>query len=281
MKLIMTLLVRNEEDILALNLDFHLNQGVNLIIVMDHLSDDGTRDILEDYAKQGVVEILEQTNPGYYQGRWVTEMARRACTIHAADWIINGDADEFWFPVEGTLHSTLVATKSDIMSLKRYNFPPLKDAEPGEFYESMIFRDTASVNGLGRPLLGKCCHRADPEVVVHQGNHWVAGPTLSKSERSSAIEILHFPMRSFSQFDTKIRLGGRAYQTSPELDPRMGGVWRKLHRLQQNQGLEEYYQDQCMDRAEAERLCNEGRLEVDERLSYFLEHARRSEHSLA
>ena len=184
MKLIMTLLVRNEEDILALNLDFHLNQGVNLIIVMDHLSDDGTRDILEDYAKQGVVEILEQTNPGYYQGRWVTEMARRACTIHAADWIINGDADEFWFPVEGTLHSTLVATKSDIMSLKRYNFPPLKDAEPGEFYESMIFRDRGFRKWARPPSIGQVLSSGRPRGC--------RAPRQSLGSRTHAIEVRAF-----------------------------------------------------------------------------------------
>ena len=38
MKLVMTLLVRDEDDIIASNIDFHLNRGVDFIIAMDNLS---------------------------------------------------------------------------------------------------------------------------------------------------------------------------------------------------------------------------------------------------
>ena len=38
MKLVMTLLVRDEADILALNLEHHLAQGVDQFIVTDRLS---------------------------------------------------------------------------------------------------------------------------------------------------------------------------------------------------------------------------------------------------
>lgn len=37
-KVVMTLLIRDEEDILEANLAFHLAQGVERFIVMDHLS---------------------------------------------------------------------------------------------------------------------------------------------------------------------------------------------------------------------------------------------------
>ena len=42
----MTLFVRNESDILSANLDYHLSQEVDHIIVMDNRSSDGTSDIL-------------------------------------------------------------------------------------------------------------------------------------------------------------------------------------------------------------------------------------------
>jgi hypothetical protein len=45
MKLVMTLLVRDEQDILRENLDFHLANSVDEIVLMDNRSVDGTADI--------------------------------------------------------------------------------------------------------------------------------------------------------------------------------------------------------------------------------------------
>jgi|HubBroStandDraft_4_1064222.scaffolds.fasta_scaffold15179_1 hypothetical protein len=49
MKLVMTLLARDEEDILASNLDFHVAHGVDFFIATDNLSVDRTSEILRSY----------------------------------------------------------------------------------------------------------------------------------------------------------------------------------------------------------------------------------------
>jgi hypothetical protein len=58
MKLVMTLLVRDEDDIVASNIDFHLNNGVDFIIAMDNLSIDGAADILRLYERKGMLHYL-------------------------------------------------------------------------------------------------------------------------------------------------------------------------------------------------------------------------------
>ena len=78
MKIVMTLLVRDEEDILDHNLRYHLAQGVDFFIVMDHMSTDGTPEILDAYQRAGVAEVIPQKHAGYLQGQWVTSMASRA-----------------------------------------------------------------------------------------------------------------------------------------------------------------------------------------------------------
>jgi len=244
----MTLLVRNEADIIRQNIDFHRSQGVDHFLVMDHGSDDGTTEILQDYHQQGFLDLLRQENPGYYQSIWVTEMARCAAQDLGADWVINSDADEFWWPVAGDLRSTLqwVPQEVDVLYVHRHNFLP-SSMQHGCFQDRLIYRQKHSTNSLGQPLPGKACHRADPSVTVEQGNHDCSSASFGLKTPTTAIEILHFPVRSLGQISRKIAAGGRAYELSPELSPMVGGTWRELYRTLNHEGLEGYYAAQCID----------------------------------
>src|SRR2546421_6491749 len=103
----MTLLVRDEEELLPINLDYHLRQGVDFILVTDHGSTDATPEILDEYVARGVARGLRVDDEAYDQRSWVTRMARLAAVEHGADWVINNDADEFWWPLAGTLTDML------------------------------------------------------------------------------------------------------------------------------------------------------------------------------
>jgi hypothetical protein len=273
--------VRDEEDILEHNLRYHLAQGVDFFIVMDHMSVDGTPKILDTYRRAGVAEVILQTHAGYLQGEWVTSMARRAAVQYGAEWVINNDADEFWWPLEGDLRSTLarVPDRFGSVAVPRHNFRPVAGSA-GPFYERMVYRDAVSTNELGRPLLGKVCHRGHPEVVVSQGNHQAVVPGRESLFRDPAMEILHFPMRSLSQFEHKIATGGRAYEQSPGLAPRLGGTWRSLHATLQREGLETHYEAACLAPGGVDGLGDDGGLVRDERLRSFMraEHAEGGAH---
>ena len=67
MKLVMTLLVRDEADIISSNIDFHLDQGVDFIIAMDNLSVDGTTEILRAYERRGVLHYIHQADDDHSQ----------------------------------------------------------------------------------------------------------------------------------------------------------------------------------------------------------------------
>ena len=125
-KLIMTLLVRDEEDCIRSNIEYHLKQGVDLIIAMDNLSKDNTSEILKQYRDRGKIHYIEERGDNYIQSEWVTRMARLACTTYGADWVINNDADEFWWPEnsEQTLKEYLQSLSDDKIALKvkRSNF---------------------------------------------------------------------------------------------------------------------------------------------------------------
>lgn len=100
MKLGMTLLVRDEQDILEANLRYHLEKGIDHFIVTDNRSEDATPDILRAHESAGHLTYISEQGDDYSQSRWVTRMARLAATEYDADWVINNDADEFWWPEE-------------------------------------------------------------------------------------------------------------------------------------------------------------------------------------
>ena len=53
MKLVLTLLVRDEADIVESCIRYHLERGVDLVLATDHRSVDGTTDILRGYERDG------------------------------------------------------------------------------------------------------------------------------------------------------------------------------------------------------------------------------------
>jgi hypothetical protein len=236
----MTLLVRDEEDVLAANLDFHFAQGVDFVIATDNLSVDRTPEILRAYERRGVLRYIHEPADDYNQAAWVTRMARLAAGEHGADWVINNDADEFWWPGRGTLHDVLAAVPATIGVVKvpRHNFVPLEGSGP--FHARMIWREAVSLNTLGQPLPLKVAHRAAPGVVVAQGNHGVDGVSPPGVD-SADIEILHFPMRHGAQFTNKIAKGGAAYERSTTVPRHTGGTWRSLFsELRSNGSLERH-----------------------------------------
>ena len=266
----MTLLVRDEEDILEANLDFHLSMGVDFVIVTDHRSVDSTPEILERYRRAGLATVLKQDADTYDQARWVTKMARMAHDL-GASWVINSDADEFWWPALGTLRSALaeLPERYDVVSVNRRDFPPVTN-ETGSFSTRMIYREVTSFNLLGKPLPPKVCHRARADITVAQGNHAVTGYGIRATVDDAPIEILHFPLRTYAQFERKIASGGAAYEA--EGSPAgVGETWRYAYELWRRGELRGLYADRALDTDRlAERLADET-LVVDARLKETLE----------
>jgi Glycosyl transferase family 2 len=274
MKVVMTLLVRNEEDILAANLDFHLAGGVDFFIVTDNLSVDGTRDIIESYVRQGVAAYLHEPKDDYSQSRWVTRMARMAAIDYGADWVINSDADEFWGAenAEGSIKDALcsVAPEVQALTVPRFNFQPVDDHRQGFFAERMTFRDRVSRNPDGELLQPKVCHRAMNEIEVDQGNHGVSLKGAPLTAEPAPMRILHYPMRSYRQFENKIILGGAAYARNEELPKAIGITWRNLYQLWQSGGLRAHYMERVIQAEEIEARLLSGELIYDDTLCRVL-----------
>lgn len=273
MKIVMTLLVRDEEDIVAANLDFHLSRGVDHVIATDNLSTDATAAILRSYEGRGLLTYIHEPDDTYDQHRWVTRMARMAAVDFGADWVINNDADEFWWPEGGDLKEVLgaVPPDSEAAAAPRSNFLPRPPGPGRSFAETMVVRERRSRKPMGGgDLPGKVCHRGAADIEVAQGNHAALRNGRPLAAAAAAITILHFPLRSYAQFENKIVKGGAAYDRNDRLPPRAGAAWRRLYELWRDGALEPYYRSQTPDDATIEAGLADGTLILDERLKLAL-----------
>jgi hypothetical protein len=230
MKLILTLLVRNEEDIIRENILYHLNKGVDKIIVTDNNSEDGTLDILREFEKQDAIDLILEPDDDYEQSKWVTRMAGIAMDRHRADWIIHSDADEFWWCDQASIKDVLVTVPEEyqVVEVPRYDFIP-RPEEEGTLFERMVIKNMKSLNHIGKPLPPKVCHRPIPGVIVAQGNHKLLNPPGLVHFRTPLLEIMHFPMRSYRQFEAKIAFGGAALERNETLPKTWQKGWRNLY----------------------------------------------------
>jgi len=206
----MTLLVRDEADIIAEHLEYHLGAGVDFVIATDHRSQDGTTEILESYKRAGVLRLIREDGEFAKQSEWQTRMARLASTEHEAGWVINSDADEFWWPRGPSLKGVLgsVPPSYGIVRALVRNFAPRR-ADNGPFSERMTVRlaISAPINDPATPFrpVVKVAHRGHPAVVVRDGSHRVFGLPWALLDDWFPLEILHFPLRSEEQCARKYR----------------------------------------------------------------------------
>src|SRR3990170_3346702 len=99
-KLVMTLLVKNEEDIVIDNILYHYAHGVDHILVTDNGSHDGTRARLRWLEAHGLITCFQAK--GFDQAGIVNRMGEYAHERLGATVLFHCDADEFWTPAAGS-----------------------------------------------------------------------------------------------------------------------------------------------------------------------------------
>jgi hypothetical protein len=260
----MTLMVRNEADIIDSQIAFHLAAGVDFVIAMDHGSTDETTEILERYERSGVLHLLRVSSPTKQKSARYTRMARMAATEFGADWVINSDADEFWWPSGGSLKDVLRQMPAHYGIVRTFVRPFLPRPEAEPLFERMTvrFAPSAPINNPFDPFRAnvRLVHRGDPSIVVGGGNASVRSG-LSPLRGWSPIEVLHLPIRSLAQFERKFLTH---YETS--VGERQRGEHVRAYEAKQAGTLEQLYSQFCVDDAKLARGLAAGTLAVDNRL---------------
>ena len=276
MTLVMTLLARDEIDVIDSWLAFHLNAGVDLVIATDNRSEDGTTEVLEEYVRSGHVHLIREPGEDLRQNEWVTRMARLAATEYGADWVINSDADEFWWPRGASLSAVLAAVPPRYGTVGAFLrvFCPRPGDE--QFVERMTVRFSALApinepGSLYKPIR-KIIHRGHPEIQVTRGNHALVDSPFKPLRGWFPIECLHFPLRSVAQCAHKAELQGDAFEKYIKRPPT--AYHADMYAALRGGRIAEYYEALVVSDDELERGVAEGRLVVDTRLRDALQQLR-------
>ena len=265
MKLVMTLRTRDEADVVAAQIAYHLNAGVDFIVATDHRSEDGTTEILESFVRDGHLHLIREDGDQMREGDWATRMSRLAATDFGADWVISSDADEFWWPRGGSLKEVLasVPERYGIVRALLRQFVPRPD--DGSFFAERMtarFAGSAPINdprSLFRPNL-KAIHRGDPGVTLSAGAHTLLDSSLVPLRGWYPIEFLHFPIRGFAQSDRKYA------NLRAALGESRNSYYEEVRRAREEGRFHEFYESLIIGDDALDRGLRDGSLVVDARL---------------
>lgn len=231
-KLIMTLLVKNEEHLLEQNLIFHKEMGVDSFIVTDNNSTDSTPEIIKKYEEKGwIVESIKETSTNYNQKRWVDRMIWLAKRKYRANWVINADADEFWYSPQGDLKHEIVP-EANVLRCRVVNMYPEEGVDFWEWSKAVCPIDNAEDYDLSKySIYGKyfykVAHATRGYLKISMGNHKVQ--ILNRQRQQSQITVYHYPIFNRERFVRKMKNGGEQMEQNKKMSA--GAHWRYFYDL--------------------------------------------------
>lgn len=263
-RLIMTLLVKNEESMLEENLLFHKAMGVDSFIITDNNSTDATPEIIRKYKEKGwIKEVIEEKATDYEQKEWVDRMVWKAKTLYKADWIINADADELWYSPSGNLKTELSATRANVLNCEMRSVYPEEGKPFWQWNRTVKTVTDLEHYDLSRYSLferqnKKVAHRSAGYLQISMGNHKVT--MLPQRTENSNIRVYHYNIRGKQQFLEKMINGGK--QLEQHKGKHGGRHWRYFYQLHKEGQLEAEY-DRVIGTNSYDALCKDGFISVD------------------
>lgn len=268
--LIMTLLVKNEEDVLEENLLFHKAMGVDGFIITDNNSTDRTMDIIEKYRAKGwVKEVINESATNYEQKKWVDRMIRKAKQNYGADWVVNADADELWYSPAGNLKKELSVTHANVLDCEMRSAYP-EEGKPFWEWTKMVKpvddprRYGLSAYSIFTRQYKKVIHRTTCYLQISMGNHKVV--MLPKRSVPALVRVYHYNVRGEQHFIEKMVNGG--LQLEHQSSQHVGRHWRYFYKLYQEGRLKGEYA-RVIGAHAYDRLCADGFIYRDTTIADF------------
>lgn len=282
LKLIMTLVVKDEEDIIESNIRFHKAMGVDGFIVTSHNSTDRTNEILEKLKQEGIVlEIFYKTDLEHKHHIWVEDMIKTAKRKYKAVWVINADADEFYFSKDLNLKKSILRYKKTNVNVLKVDstflYPdgredylncPYFVTRPFMEYqlEMLDIKQKEEFKLFTGAYCPKVIHKIKGFKRILDGNH---GVKMRNKVEVFPLEIVlyHFYIRNYKGYEKKVKRWENSVFLMPE---GIGEDMKSIVKTYQNGELKQNY-DSKYNENMRKFLIEQGVVTIDKSVSNFLQ----------
>ena len=266
MRIVVSLGVKDEAELIARSLEHLFAIGVDFVVVCDIESSDGTTGVLERYRSRGNIWYF-QLGPDASHEEWQRANLELLAQTDA-DWIIFLDADEFPIPATGQLRDCAAFGRADVVALDRFNVPlgtagPTLPARltPDHYDELMLVVDPVadywqqvevapSLPWLLSPVLPRVAARPDCIAEIGLGVHDVVPPADRPVRRERARDLLvaHVPFTTSQRFARKVANIRENLRLQPTAFPEGSALhWKRWAALPDPESVQEEFDRMLFD----------------------------------
>jgi glycosyltransferase involved in cell wall biosynthesis len=276
MKIVATLDVKDEVELIEKNIGHLRAIGVDHIIACDFSSTDGSYELLQAHRSDEdfwVLRLDDQIADEFQTwARTLIALVKSA----KADWAIFLDADEFWIPASGSLKDCAALPSADVVSLDRYNVPLSPDGpmmpdelRPPRYEDLLLITMPIEDYADGSGDLPWIWAKAEPKVMgrparirgLDHGCHDVFPLDATRLRRSTTDDlfIAHLPFTTRSRFHRKVENIRRTFSVHDDFfGESLAWHWRRWLTLADQGRLDEEFDRTVFDATTMTSLRGDG-----------------------
>ena len=234
-------MIRNEADLVRLNVLYHLSLGVDRMLVVDNGSTDGTDGLLKSLGDRDPRVRWSRDDGPFLPSRVMMGLARQAFG-EGADWVLPVDADEFWHAPGGDFRRALESSSAGVLQARAVNFIQRRDqrrsgpeallhmtrraeSPVGPHGHAQDLVESGEIAFVEKVYPTKCLARASEGLYIETGHHRIEGAG-GPTRRTDELVCLHAPIRSRDALAERIKSSARAAEAG-----RKQGQGRNRRRL--------------------------------------------------